>query len=242
MIFIKNWSKHQSSGKLEKIRQNQAERVKRYREKQKDCNVTVTLHDPLEVRSKKEEVRRKNKEIKESVTIDKNCNVTENRCSSFSNLEIPNNSEIQKPEEEETADKASLDGEKEKAQVDRKAQEKPSKKKDQEKERLKQIASDVLKFLNETTGKHFRLTQPFQGMINARIADGYSMDDLKIVIRKKTLDWKGTEWEKYLAPDTLFGPKKFDKYLNQPWPRETRQPPKGGISSWDEVPEAEEYA
>jgi len=42
LIFLTNWEKHQSQDKLEKIRQQHAERAKRYREKQKKSNVTVT--------------------------------------------------------------------------------------------------------------------------------------------------------------------------------------------------------
>jgi uncharacterized phage protein (TIGR02220 family) len=246
MIFIKNWEKHQSTGKLDKIRQQQAERAKRYRENQNKSNVPVTLRHATEVRSKKEEVRSKNKEIKESVTIDKNCNVTDDRCSTFSDLEIPQKSEI--PEtpklEEEPADKPSLDGKKEKAGEGRKAQEKPSKKA-QEKEKQKAIAQDVLKFLNETTGRNFRFTQSFQSSVFGRLNEGHTAEEFRTVIQKKTAEWKGTEYEKFLNPDTLFRPSKFDKYLNQPWPKEVRQPPKGGISSWDPIPDdvlEEEYS
>ena len=33
------------------------------------------------------------------------------------------------------------------------------------------------------------------------------------VIDIKTIDWKGTDYEKYLRPETLFG-NKFESYLN----------------------------
>ncbi len=36
------------------------------------------------------------------------------------------------------------------------------------------------------------------------------------MIDKKTTEWKGTEMEKYLRPETLFSPSKFENYLNQP--------------------------
>ena len=48
----------------------------------------------------------------------------------------------------------------------------------------------------------------------ARLNEGYSLDDFKQVIEKKVNEWKGTEMEKYLRPETLFGTK-FENYLNQ---------------------------
>lgn len=49
--------------------------------------------------------------------------------------------------------------------------------------------------------------------INARVKEGYKLDDFKNVIDKKVSEWKGTEYEKYLRPETLFG-SKFESYLN----------------------------
>ena len=40
-----------------------------------------------------------------------------------------------------------------------------------------------------------------------------TVDDFKTVIDKKCDEWIGTEWEKYLRPETLFGTK-FEGYLN----------------------------
>ena len=40
------------------------------------------------------------------------------------------------------------------------------------------------------------------------------LSKIKTVIDKKAKEWKGTDMEKYLCPDTLFG-SKFEKYLNQ---------------------------
>lgn len=49
--------------------------------------------------------------------------------------------------------------------------------------------------------------------IIARINEGYKYADFKTVIDKKSNDWKGTEFEKFLRPETLFG-NKFESYLN----------------------------
>ena len=40
------------------------------------------------------------------------------------------------------------------------------------------------------------------------------LDDFKSVIDKKSKEWLGTNMERYLRPDTLFGTK-FESYLNQ---------------------------
>ncbi len=44
--------------------------------------------------------------------------------------------------------------------------------------------------------------------------EGYRLDDFRVVIDKKCNEWIGTEFERYLTPDVLFGTK-FEKYLNQ---------------------------
>ena len=36
------------------------------------------------------------------------------------------------------------------------------------------------------------------------------------MIDKKVNDWKGTKYEEYLRPKTLFAPEKFEGYLNAP--------------------------
>jgi uncharacterized phage protein (TIGR02220 family) len=51
-------------------------------------------------------------------------------------------------------------------------------------------------------------------MISARIEEGYKLEDFKIVIDNMVAKWKGTEWEQYLRPQTLFQASKFENYLN----------------------------
>ena len=51
--------------------------------------------------------------------------------------------------------------------------------------------------------------------INARVGEGYAIDDFKKVIDTKFDEWHNdSKMSKYLTPDTLFGTK-FEKYLNQ---------------------------
>jgi len=73
---------------------------------------------------------------------------------------------------------------------------------------------EIVSYLNEKTGSNFKhQTKSTQTKIHARLAEGFTVDDFKTVIDKKCADWLGTEWEKFLRPETLFGTK-FESYLN----------------------------
>lgn len=73
----------------------------------------------------------------------------------------------------------------------------------------------IVEYLNKTCGTRYKhSTVNTQKHIRARLRDGYVFEDFKTVIDKKAKEWKGTEMEKFLCPDTLFG-SKFEKYLNQ---------------------------
>lgn len=74
----------------------------------------------------------------------------------------------------------------------------------------------IVDFLNSCAGTSYRATsKATQGHINARLAEGFKVEDFKAVISKKCAEWKGGEMEKYLRPETLFG-SKFENYLNAP--------------------------
>lgn len=75
---------------------------------------------------------------------------------------------------------------------------------------------DVVDYLNATAGTRYRYgTGKTKSHITARFREGYTLEDFYKVIDKKCAEWKGTEWEKFLRPETLFG-SKFENYLNQP--------------------------
>lgn len=77
------------------------------------------------------------------------------------------------------------------------------------------VIQEVLDFLNAQTDSNYKhSTKKNQDLIRARINEGFGIEDFKIVIEKKVEDWQGTEWEKFLRPQTLFGTK-FESYLNQ---------------------------
>ncbi|ELK4352964.1 phage protein [Staphylococcus pseudintermedius] len=74
---------------------------------------------------------------------------------------------------------------------------------------------EVINYLNKQTGKQYKsTTKKNQTVIRARTDEGFSLDDFKRVIDNKVSEWKGTDMEKYLRPETLFGTK-FEGYLNQ---------------------------
>ncbi len=74
---------------------------------------------------------------------------------------------------------------------------------------------EIVDYLNETTSSNYRCsTKSTINLISARLKDGYSVDDIKLVIWKKSKEWLGTEYQKYLTPQTLFG-NNFEKYLEQ---------------------------
>jgi len=75
------------------------------------------------------------------------------------------------------------------------------------------IYSEVLAYLNEKTGSKFRAIDAHKKFISARSAEGFSLEDFKTVIDKKSAEWVGTDMQMYLRPSTLFGTK-FDSYLN----------------------------
>ena len=86
--------------------------------------------------------------------------------------------------------------------------------KEKELEKDKEIYKHIVDYLNEKVGTHYRATnKTTQKHINARLKEGYTYDDFKIVIDKKCAEWKGTSMEQYLRPETLFGTK-FENYLN----------------------------
>lgn len=78
------------------------------------------------------------------------------------------------------------------------------------------IIKEIIEYLNIKTNKHFRYnTENTKKHIQARLNEGYTLEDFKKVIDTKTLEWLNDEkMDQYLCPDTLFG-SKFEKYLNQ---------------------------
>ena len=81
------------------------------------------------------------------------------------------------------------------------------------------ICKEIISYLNLKAKKNFKVnTASHQKFIKARLKEGYVLDDFKKVVDIMVAKWKGTDYEQYLQPQTLFG-NKMDNYLNQPMPK-----------------------
>ena len=78
------------------------------------------------------------------------------------------------------------------------------------------IRMEIIDYLNTKTGKHFNAKAASNAkLIDARLKEGRTVDDFKRVIDNKVSDWKDTEQDQYLRPETLFNASHFESYLNQ---------------------------
>lgn len=74
---------------------------------------------------------------------------------------------------------------------------------------------EIILLLNQRSGKAYRIDgKATMSLIGARWQEGHRFGEFEQVIEAKCAEWKGTEMEKYLRPETLFGPK-FESYLNE---------------------------
>jgi uncharacterized phage protein (TIGR02220 family) len=83
----------------------------------------------------------------------------------------------------------------------------------------------IVEYLNSKTGSNYKATtKQTREHINARLNEGFTVDDFREVIDKKVQEWKGTDFEQYLRPATLFGTK-FESYLNAKAPTRKQTTP-----------------
>jgi len=76
-------------------------------------------------------------------------------------------------------------------------------------------AQEIIDHLNNTLGTNYKATTPkTKSLIQARLKEGFTVDDFKRVHIVKFAEWTGTDMEKYLRPETLYS-NKFEGYLNQ---------------------------
>ena len=76
------------------------------------------------------------------------------------------------------------------------------------------IYERIINYLNEKTGKHFKVGNEVKVKIDARINAGATEQDFYTVIDNKCAQWLNDQkMNEYLRPITLFG-NKFDSYLN----------------------------
>ena len=74
---------------------------------------------------------------------------------------------------------------------------------------------EIIEHLNNVTGCEYRTdSKNTINLIKQHMKEGYKKEDFISVIDKKYKEWKDTEREKYVRPETLFGDK-FEAYVNQ---------------------------
>ncbi len=80
---------------------------------------------------------------------------------------------------------------------------------------VREMALEVLIFLNEVAHRQFRSTPTYLTLIEARLKEvDLDLPGIKTMISRMVAKWRGTEYEEYLQPDTLFGKKKFQGYYD----------------------------
>ena len=78
-----------------------------------------------------------------------------------------------------------------------------------------QPVTEIVDYMNQKLGTHYKpKSQGTQKHIVARLKEGFTFEDFKTVIDKKSDQWLNSEMAKYLRPETLFGTK-FEGYLNE---------------------------
>lgn len=77
------------------------------------------------------------------------------------------------------------------------------------------LIDEAVEYLNSAAKKNFKATtKKYRAAINARLREGYSIDDIKQVVDSKVAQWgNDPKFDEYLRPQTLFGTS-FDSYLN----------------------------
>lgn len=75
-------------------------------------------------------------------------------------------------------------------------------------------AAEIINYLNEVAGTKFRTVDANTRLINSRLKEGATVEQLKAVIDRKNADWPaGDKMRQYLRPATLFNATRFDQYL-----------------------------
>jgi uncharacterized phage protein (TIGR02220 family) len=80
----------------------------------------------------------------------------------------------------------------------------------------KDVAKEILIFLNEKTGRNYEPVDANLELIIARLKDGASALDLRQVVAKKSREWLADEkMAEYLRPKTLFNRTNFAQYKGE---------------------------
>lgn len=96
----------------------------------------------------------------------------------------------------------------------------------------KEIYRRIIDYLNSRCGTRYtEKNKQTKESIHARLEEKFTEEDFYTVIDKKCNEWLGTEMERYLRPQTLFGTK-FESYLNQNIVKEQKNGDRDILSEW----------
>lgn len=85
------------------------------------------------------------------------------------------------------------------------------------------ISLSLISYLNQKTGGTYTDTEQTRELIESRLSEGYTEEDLRTVIDKKAIEWNCSgNMRSNLRPSVLFG-EKFEEYLNAPVPMEVER-------------------
>lgn len=84
---------------------------------------------------------------------------------------------------------------------------------------------EIVEYLNQQAGTHYKAGAKLtRKKINARLREGYTVEDCKRVVDQKVKDWANdSTMARYIRPETLFGTK-FESYLQQENVQPAQQP------------------
>lgn len=85
---------------------------------------------------------------------------------------------------------------------------------------------EVLRHLNKVTGAKHTEARSSMGHIKSRLKDGFTVEELCLVVDYKHTHWEGTEEYQYMRPKTLFIPGNLPGYLQSAtkWNKAGRPP------------------
>jgi len=119
------------------------------------------------------------------------------------------------------------------------------KEEDQDQNKYQEETDSVIDYLNEKASSSFRHSAASRKNIGGRLAEApITPTDCKLVIDFKCSEWIGTDFDKYLTPETLFRPSKFENNLNaaKKWDASGRKKPSGNGTNRALTRGAEEFA
>ena len=78
---------------------------------------------------------------------------------------------------------------------------------------------DIIRFLNEKSGKNFKVNgseNPNLGLAIARLKEGYTLEQLKLMTATMIVKWEGDEkTAEWIRPKTLFNKTNTAQYIGE---------------------------